>query len=419
VRQHVIDGDLVIVLHGPPPAAGVACLGPREWAFIACADGTRDLEGIRLAAARVDRKSTTDHLVAFFDQLARAGMLGDGPGTQHEETSPTSSVALPVDPLPGFALRCDGSGTCCRLYPTTTFLPLDVARARALCPDVLDGAHHPERVFTPITSSSARSWEPRAVTMNDGRCAYLDGEGSCRVHAAGSEELKPGGCRLFPMRFVDDGTCVRVAPAPECRCVFTSPPTGGAAAEPIVPDAATVVERVENVLRVDERTSWPRARYLAWSADALERLQPQQDGVQALWELAHELSPTEVTISELANRFRAVLERHNAKQTWRHVRDLARRIPTWMEGATHVETSRGALTGENFYLRAIAHSHAWVLDGVPLVVSLRERAARLFIARRLHDAFTDEDRADDDAALTEPIALVEACCRAFQLFAGE
>jgi hypothetical protein len=192
-----------------------------------------------------------------------------------------------------------------------------------------------------------------------------------------------------------------------------------AAQAPVVPDAASVVERVENVLRVDERTSWRRERYLAWSADVTEQLQPAQDGVEALWRLAEDLSPTEVTLPDLAKRFRAVLERHNAKQTWRHARDLARRIPIWMERATHIAEPRSPLPGENLYIRAVAHSHAWVLDGIPLTVSLRERAARLYIARRLHDAFADEDRADDDPALTEPVALVEACCRAFHLLASD
>ena len=132
---------------------------------------------------RLGRRATLAVVRAFFEQLDGAGLLAEGleDGGHH----PDAPIARrPVAPLEGFALVCDGSGTCCRLYPTTTFLPLDVVRARSACPSILDGGHHPERVFTPIASSAAPSWQPSAVAMIDGRCAYLDDDNRCRIHAA-------------------------------------------------------------------------------------------------------------------------------------------------------------------------------------------------------------------------------------------
>jgi lysine-N-methylase len=397
----------------------VARIGEREWAFLACADGTRTLEGIALAAARRDRRATPDHVAAFFAQLEAAGMLVDGPAQAPPSEPERDDARWPPAPLPGFRLVCDGRGTCCRLYPTTTFLPLDAVRARACCPDVLDGGNDPPRLFTPVSSSHAEPWEPLAVAMVDGRCAFLDAGGSCRIHAAGDAGAKPSGCRAFPFRYVDDGRELRVAPAPECSCVFTSSfepsPSGEGVSEAApAPEAATFVERLGDELRRDERTSWDRGAYLSWADGIRARLRREDDGVAALWCEADELATTELTLEAMSARLRATLHRHNDKQTWRSERDLARRIPAWMEAALGEPASPEPLLGENLYLRAIAHVHAWALDGVPVATSLRNRALRLRIARALPLVISDGDRRADPA-LAHPIALVEACCRAFHL----
>lgn len=439
VRRHVLRGRVVLTLHAPPPSRAVATIGEREWAFLEAADGSRDLEGIRIAARRSARLATPALVSEFFKALGEAGLLAEGPAELADAPAPAGgpassggeaaepssdealdpihtavAAALPLVAMPGFRLACDGSGTCCRLYPTTTFLSLDVARARACCPEVLDAGHHPERAFSPVTSSHARSWEPSAVTMVDGRCAYLDDEGSCRIHANGGAELKPSGCRLFPIRYVDDGVAIRVAPAPECRCVFTS--ARAEAGEASLPEDAAVVEAVDDTIHVDARVTWSRARYLAWAAEVARELEAAADGVTALWDLAQGLSPDPQTLVARGEELERKLSRHNAMQTWRATTDLARRIPSWMEGAARLRHAEAPpLAGENLYLRAVAHAHAWVLDGVPLSVSLRDRALRLFIARRLRSAFAPSDLADPDPALGEPIALVEACSRAFGL----
>ncbi len=391
-------------------------MGAREWEFLACADGTRDLEGIRLAARGEARISSGEHIATFFEQLGRAGMLREGPPPGADPIAHDVAAGTPAKrlvALPHFQLRCDGGGTCCRLYPTVTFLPLDVARARALCPEVLLGVHHPERVFTPLVSASAPSWQARAVTMVDGRCAYLDEKGSCSVHAAGAAELKPRGCRAFPMRYVDDGSELRVAPVPECRCVFTSPRVVTRTTAPPVRDEATFVEVLPNVLDIDGEQRWPRIRYLQWATNAAAQLEREEDGVHALWHLAERLSPLRPSLREHVARFGASLRRHNARQQWRHATDLARLIPRWMQRATHSDAAPPPRASENLYLRTIAHAHAWALDDIPLAESLRERALRLWLARRLPAAIDDDH--GEDAALDEPIALVEACSRAFHL----
>ncbi len=52
--------------------------------------------------------------------------------------------------MPGFALDCDGAGTCCRFYPSIAFSTLDAARARAAEPRILDGGADPDRIFLPL-----------------------------------------------------------------------------------------------------------------------------------------------------------------------------------------------------------------------------------------------------------------------------
>ncbi len=419
-RRHVVGDAVMTTVHAPPPSRGVACLGEREWAFVAAADGTRDLEGIRLAAARDGRRATRAHVVRLFEELAAAGLLTDGveEATSASLAEPTSGVPeRPCVGLPRFRLRCDGSGTCCRLYTTTTFLPLDVARARALCPDVLAGGHHPERLFTPLTSSHAHSWEPVAVAMIDGRCAFLGADDSCSIHARGGAGAKPAGCRAYPLRFVDDGEVIRVGPAPECSCVFASPAVDEAMDAPR-PDHALFVERLDETIQVGDGSSWSRARYLAWATERGELLATSANGVDALWEAAAELAHSDVSLTELAGRLARALEEHGRLHAWRHPRDLARGLPDLMLVATRrIGRDVGALEGETLYLRALSHLHGWALDGVPLAASLRERALRLLVARHLADVIRERELVRDDAAFGAPIALVEASCRAFDLTA--
>jgi lysine-N-methylase len=406
----------MVTLHGP--GAAVACVGEREWTFLRAADGTRDLEGIRLAAEAEGRVASRDQLSAFFGELAEQGMLCVGSPPQ-EGYAKTAEAPRRAIPLPGFELSCDGAGTCCRLYPTTVFLPLDVANARSACPSVMDGGHHADRAFTPLHSSAAPPWSARAVAMVNGRCAYLGADNRCQIHVHGGPELKPAGCQSYPLLVVDDGAELRIGPRPECRCVWTSPPspTPDGVAIPV----GRIVEVVPDPVPVSRDTTWSRARYRAWAKSVAPRVDGS-DAIAILWQLAHELSPSAASVVDHARLWVTLLAAHNARQRWRSTGDLARRIPLWMERALSktalVETGRGApdatpLEGEHLYLRAVAFGHGWVLGNLPLVDDLRERAVRIYMARRLTAARLELEPSDPDPGLTEPIALVEAVCRGF------
>ncbi|WP_437580493.1 hypothetical protein [Sorangium sp. So ce887] len=50
-RRHLVGEDERVILHDLR-SGQLLQLGPREWALVSAADGTRDVEGIAIAAAR-------------------------------------------------------------------------------------------------------------------------------------------------------------------------------------------------------------------------------------------------------------------------------------------------------------------------------------------------------------------------------
>src|SRR5437773_9342804 len=73
-RKHLVDEEERIVLHDTRTGR-LLQIGPREWGLLAAADGTRDLEGIVLAAAREGAHARAPALLAFLEQLHAAGLL--------------------------------------------------------------------------------------------------------------------------------------------------------------------------------------------------------------------------------------------------------------------------------------------------------------------------------------------------------
>src|SRR5277367_2794044 len=188
-RRHLVDGDERVVLHDLG-SGGLVQIGPREWGLLAAADGTRDLEGILLAAAREGAHARVPALEAFLQQLHAAGMLDEGIDPAPVAAgADDGAAARPLDPLPGFTLSCDGSGSCCRIYASILFGPVEAARARALLPQVLGGGERHERVFMPERGSGPTGGA--VVALRDGRCAYLADSGRCAIHEAGGAAAKP------------------------------------------------------------------------------------------------------------------------------------------------------------------------------------------------------------------------------------
>src|SRR6185369_12267539 len=80
-RWHVAAGEEHVLLHDTKAGRTVR-LGAREWGLLAAADGIGEVEA----------------------------------SAEHDDDG-----ARPVEALSGFSLRCDGRGSCCRLYASIVF----------------------------------------------------------------------------------------------------------------------------------------------------------------------------------------------------------------------------------------------------------------------------------------------------------
>jgi lysine-N-methylase len=436
---------------------GLVRLTPGDWALLEHADGTRDLEGIRLSAARAGHPARAAEVRALLEDLDEIGLIEDGEkGLLSSEAAALeappeapSAEALdrPLDVLPEFRLHCDGGGACCRIYASVLFSTLEAARARVLMPEVLGGGMRPSRVFMPERGPVLDSGA--AVAFVEGRCAYLLEDGRCGLHARGGAGGKPLGCQMYPATFVDDGERVRVSIAVECGCVIESigrAPTieGG---EPLAPldararrdlDARLYIAELPNSIELSSRgAEAPRAELIGWSRVVAEGALTAGDVPAALWRIAqaveaHGLSEAGardalsgsscLTPSALRPWFEALAARAGRASEedayFRGDRDLVRRIKSWIASASTAllnEHTCGELLArgaprpdeEVFYLRAIAHGHQLVSD-IPLAESLRDRAVRLLVARSLPSVMTTDE---PDGALAHPLALVEAVIR--------
>ncbi|APR81843.1 Hypothetical protein A7982_07192 [Minicystis rosea] len=466
-RRHVVDGDERIVLHDLGAGRAVQ-IGPREWGLIAAADGTRDLEGIVLAAAREGAHARLPALRGFLEQLHAAGMLEDGaepavksdappaksdapPAAKsgevragHDGDGVDDASARPLVTLPGFSLTCDGSGSCCRFYGSVIFGPVEAARARALLPMVREGGARHERVFMPEHGSGPTGGS--AVTYCEGRCAYLGDHGRCGIHAVGGATAKPLGCQTYPATFVDDGESVRVSVSVECACVLASVDREGGAA--LVPEGARtradldetlVVERLADHLSMTETSVAPRAAFIAWSREVI-RMLPARDTAAALLALSRVVAAEGLDMSAAAEALRnapgvmpedigvwaGALARRAARRAredaaWRGERDLVLRAARWIHAAaealTDEETATSILAAgvasprsEQFYVEALLHGHRLV-GARPLATALRDRAVRIVVARALGHVMAALPEDEIDPACAHPLALLEATLR--------
>ena len=451
-RRHVVDGELRVVLHDLAEARLVR-IGPREWGLLAAADGTRDIEGIRLAAAREGAHARAAALEQFFGQLHEAGMLEDGAddGAATVPAEPSrpgdeGAASRPLEALAGFTLSCDGSGSCCRLYASIVFGPLEATRARALLPRVLDGGERHERVFMPEQGSAATGGA--VVTLRDGRCAYLGDDDRCALHALAGPAAKPVGCATFPATFTDDGEVVRVSVAVECACVLAS--VGREGGEPLLPPGAATradlhetlsIRTLLDLVQVTPDHLAPRADLCAWSRRVAAGAATMTDAAATLISLGaavasgglHEgpgpslehpppIPPDRVRpwIEAAATAGRLSRARQTpagaARATWRGARrggsPRRRRpssIPTrWTRCWPRRSPRRLA---EAFYVCAVLHGHELVRRSLPLSLALHDRAVRLLVARALPAVLAAAPEEAPDPAAAHPLALVEAMLR--------
>lgn len=502
-RLHFVDGRCRVMLHDVE-TGDVIEIGPREWVLLAGADGTRDVEGLRLNATRDGVEVTREALTELLESAHRAGMLDGGPAprrrheaehhehshhehahhehvhahahhehgqahhehahTEHDQKRYEGAEARPIVRLPGYAFHCDGHGSCCQLYATVVFSPLEAARARSVRPDILDAGDRHEHAFMP--ERGAGPCAGSAVALVDGRCAYLDGA-LCSLHKAAGPASKPLGCNLFPLALVDDGTRVRASVAVECACVLASLTKPGGA--PILAedlrvrgdlDPAIVVDELPREVTIAGDVRAKIADYLAWSDAALAALDPAADPARdgsgaaadparggfdaadpalAAWALADAIEAHGLDVGRAAAvirdaplvdearaaRWLAALSakasrRAKAQNAWRSPKDLCRRGVSIVAAAASLLSDPDVLAAvaagagaapldEAFYLRVALFGHQMV--GYPLAVALRDRAVAIWVARAFALAAEALYPGEEEPAFEHPLALVEALLR--------
>lgn len=434
-RRHWVEGhERVALLEAD--SGTLVVVGPREWSLLSGADGTRDVDGLVRNAARHGVAIGADNAGELLSQLAAAGFLDDAQlevARASAGASPAAAPAAtrPLVALPGFSFGCDGRGSCCRIYATIVFSPLETARARVELPLILDGGAAPERAFVPEHGADDYA---QAVALVDGRCAYLGADDRCGLHGAGGPEAKPLGCRLYPAAFVDDGQAIRVGPVVECACVLASALRGGAG-EPLVPAAWRTradlpdeihVTRLADVVAMSAIRTAPLAELVRWTDGATRRV-PDAGAPSWAWTEAHALDGAGAAVltgGMLGRHFEALAERARRRvrldASWRSARDVSRRAARWIELAAAalsdgptaeavLEAGEPWAATEAFYLRAQLYTYRLV-GAMGVAAALRDRAARMLVARALPFAAAAEGQADD-ALLEHPLALVEAMLR--------
>jgi lysine-N-methylase len=201
-------------------------------------------------------------------------------------------------------------------------------------------------------------------------------------------------------------------------------------------DEAVFVTALPAEARVTSAACASREEIRSWFG-RLAALPPPADVAAALWSLgkaidAHGLAPEAIERFEhpvdldpsalrpwIEALHRRASQREREDTAWRSELDLARRATEWIVMATSALLAPGALSslfaepiegaaGEAFYLRAALHGYKFIGD-LPLSAALRDRAARILIARALGAMFVELE--PDDPACAEPLALVEAMLR--------
>ncbi len=353
----------------------------REWRVLRAMDGTRDPEGIALASG-----IALAHVLAFVEMTEQLGITGE-PGPEDE---PWPVRDVPVVSLPGRGFSCTGIGSCCALADTILFTPLEAAAARAAAPHVLDAGHFEERAFAP---ASGLDRTLLAVAARDGVCAYLNPERRCSIY-----DSRPRGCRTHPMRYVDVGDEIRVAPRVVCACELQpseAPLTEAKRGADLAPELW--VERLPNEVRLG-RATLDRADALGWS----DELAPPSVDV-ARWCAAQADAALAPPLRLDAARDRVdALVRENA---WRAPSDLLGRSLGFVAAALRRDDEMADPEAEALALSATVYVGG-LLSGGDAGRALRRLETRIRIARR----FPDDARKERFAQ--HPLAVVNAVARA-------
>jgi lysine-N-methylase len=362
-RWHRAGDRTFIVLHTDH---GVLEIGEREWAVLRCADGTRDLEGLRIAGANAGVRFNATQLAEFVGQLDALGLFG----ASSIDDEPSIARDLPLRALEGYRFSCTGIGTCCRSFGSILFREIDVARARAAVPEI-------EPHFFPEHGANSALV---CASYRDGACVYLR-EDRCAIHAAAGAGAKPFGCRTFPVRFLDVGSEIRVLPRLECACAFEpgdEPLTQATRGSELPPEI--YVETLPARTSIAGTECSPAAAIAL--SDSLE-VPPDGDLARLVWDLASDLRPGPSVRDALA-RVHESAERLFTRSKWRSAGDQVLLSARAVRDATVGELRPvRARADEELYLRTAFFG---VLGAErPVEDDLRRLAVVCWIARAMEE----------------------------------
>ncbi len=439
VRRHIVGGEAIAVVHDARSGA-LFQLPPHLLDLVLCADGTRDLEGVGLAAVRAGMAESPEEIAELIDELDALGLIDEGieppparsDAFRYETPALGTDADKPLEHLDGYGFACSGKSACCRQYGSVTLTAEDVVRARRAGLETAPGDELGDKVFLPLFGGVRT--ERVAMTLVDGRCLQLTGSGRCGLEERGGPLAKPIACRVYPASLLDDGERVRVSVAPECDCVFASLESSGA---PLVAGqrgrdlpAGVRVARMPELVAIAGEQIRPRDVFARWSLEAARSVPRAQvpQKVAALAAALEALKPAEelprwsgderdgsssdalfAAIGGFAARMEAAAA---AAAEWRSAKDRTRILRRRVAEASRKLASNRAHferaladeprpRDEAFFARAILFGHQ-LSPAEPVVQGLFALAVRILASRAL---------AETAPELGHPIAAVQAAAR--------
>ncbi len=182
--------------------------------------------------------------------------------------------------LPLVRAGCNASGACCSMYHHIPALPSDRDRVCELFADE-DGV---EELFV-----EAFAGHPGALNIAtvQGRCAFQQADGLCRIQLAGGPAAKPSPCQSYPAVLVACGDEWHASLRPECACLARHAVEGRLLSED--PQSwAELRARFLRVWMVPERVevrdgrSLSRPEYVGWMRSSIGRLKTSFAPLDAL-----------------------------------------------------------------------------------------------------------------------------------------
>jgi hypothetical protein len=189
--------------------------------------------------------------------------------------------------LPLVQAACDARGACCALYHHVPASPEDRERIRG----VLGGEDGFDDLFVEAFAGHPGSLNIATV---EGRCAFQQPDGLCRVQVLGGPGAKPTSCSVYPAVLVACGEEWHASLRPECACLARHAVEGRMLSED--PQAwadlrarfARVWE-VPDVVVIEGDRVLSRGAYVEWMRRSIARLSTSFEPLVALAEAGREI----------------------------------------------------------------------------------------------------------------------------------